>query len=284
MAIIKNWQSTLAFRNFRNKTSNLSDMYWTQQLGADSLNKILAPAKPDLFSADVVVASFATKMHSQKVSETIKWLPVFMERNRLHCLVMYTAFLETYLKEITFYYIAAAGNVENASETTTPIKLNPVGQALGAPILKSSTVPDMIKYASQLYGIDFGNRTTAWIRFYKIRCAAAHNGGIATPKFLEGISDQPLSLKPSEYDHIGLTWDELRTSMRYGDEIVSMIDAKVSSHNISMIETDQVLRELKSRKKLPKPNEVWTYLHETFAIMVTKPHKREFLKKYYGII
>ncbi|WP_160715356.1 hypothetical protein [Chitinophaga solisilvae] len=278
------WLSTLAFRNFRDKTSDLSDIYWTQQLGADCLAEVLGTKDPDHFSVNVINSSFKHTMHPQKVSETQTWLPTFMERNRLHILVIYTAFLETYLKEITFYHIASLGHITNNSETEAPLKLKPVGEAIATPILKSSTVPDMIKYASELYEIDFGVNATEWIKLYKIRCAAAHNGGIATPKFLKAISGQPLSLRPTEYENIGLTWDELRTAMKYGDKIASLIDSKVSNNDVRYLETEQILRELASSKKLPDNKIIWQYFHEKYAIMLNKSEKRKVLRKFYGII
>lgn len=112
---------------------------------------------PNDVSAKIINASFSWKMHSQTVGDTLNWLPMFMERNRLYLLVIYTAFLETYLKEVTFFYMASSEYLSNPGEVSQPLKLTKVGEALASPILKSSTVPDMIKYASELYDINFGN-------------------------------------------------------------------------------------------------------------------------------
>src|ERR1041384_5738824 len=110
----------------------------------------------------------------------ILMLPVFAERNRLYLLVIYTAFLESYLKEITFSYTSSRGQLLNLSDITQPLKLAPVGEAMASPILKSSTVPAMINYASKYYDIDFGENAVQWNKIYKLRCIAAHNGGVAT--------------------------------------------------------------------------------------------------------
>lgn len=282
MGIDKQWPTTLAFRNFREKTHDLSRVYWTQQMGADSLADQLNDKNAEDISAQVINSSFDFKMHFQKVSETLAWLPTYMERNRLHLLVIYTAFLETYLKEITFYHTASIGHISNINDIANPLKLTAVGAAMAQPIIRSSTVPDMIKYASEYYNIDFGVAAREWIKIYKVRCAAAHNGGIATPKFLKEISGQPLALRPQEYENIGLTWDELRTAMRHGDDIAAMIDFKVSSYEIKICETEDTLRELKAKKKLPPQKGLWELLYNEYRLFpIKRENKLNFLSKFY---
>lgn len=282
MGINKGWQTTLCFRKFRDKTHDLSRVYWTQQMSADCLRNELNTKKPNDISAKVIPCSFDSKMHNQTVADTLNWIDTYMERNRLHLLVIYTAFLETYLKEISFYHIASLGNVLNPHEKTTPIKLTRIGEATSSPIIKSSTVPEMIKYASELFDIDFGLNATEWIKIYKVRCAAAHNGGIATPKFLQDISGMPLALNPKEYENIGLTWDELRLAMKYGDNIAAMIDSKVSTYQIKLLEVEQILREFAAKRKLPKHTLLWTHMHENYGFSAPKRvEKNELFKKYY---
>ena len=111
MGINKIWQSTLSFRKFRDKTNNLSRLYWTQQMATDCLLEQLNTKNPDAIATEEINCSFEPKMHSQSVRDAIAWLPTFMERNRLHLLVIYTAFLETYLKDITFFYSASLGHL-----------------------------------------------------------------------------------------------------------------------------------------------------------------------------
>lgn len=282
MGINRQWQTTLAFRNFRDKTHDLSRIYWTQQMGVDSLIDQLTGKNPNDITSQVINCSFDFRMHTQKVSETLIWLTTFMERNRLHLLVIYTAFLETYLKEITFYYTASIGHVSNISNINEPLKLTSVGTAMSQPILRSSTVPDMIKYAAEYYNINFGVAAREWIKLYKIRCAAAHNGGIATPKFLRDISGQPLALRPQEYQNIGLTWDELRTAMRYGDDIAAMLDYEVSNYDIRMLETEETLRELKAKNNLPAKQRLWEFLHNEYHLFpIKRANKLNFISKFY---
>lgn len=282
MGINRIWQSTYAFRKFRQKTNNLSRIYWTQQMATDCLQNYLLSKEPEAHPVDEIGCCFDKRMYTENIADTLTWLPEYMGRNRLHLLVIYTAFLETYLKEITFYYIASQGYISNKSEKDKPIKLTKVGEAYSFPIIKSSTVPDMIKYASELFDINFGKQATEWIKIYKVRCAAAHNGGIATPKFLQDISGMSLALNPQEYDHIGLTWDELRTAMRYADEIAALIDSKISNYGIRILETEQVMRELKSKNALPQKTKIWQILHDKYSFFpIKKTDKDYFLSKFY---
>lgn len=282
MGINRSWNTTLSFRRFRLKTHELSKVYWTQQMSADSLLNQLKGKNPKDISSQIIDCSFDSKMYSQEVQDTISWIPKYMERNRLHLLAIYTAFLETYLKEITFYHCASLGYIANANEKKDPLKLNTVGTAITAPIIKSSTVPEMIKYAGEYYGVDFGINATAWVKIYKVRCAAVHNGGIATPGFLKAINGHPLSLNPKTYENIGLTWDELRTFMRYADEISATIDYKVSNYNIKLIEIEEVLRELKSKKTLPAKSKLWEHLSNEYSFIgVKRENKVQLVKKFY---
>lgn len=283
MGINRIWQSTLAFRRFRKKTDDLSRIYWTMQMSTDCLNSQLLTKNPNSISTEEISCSFDSKMHNQTVSETLIWLPIFMERNRLHLLVIYTAFLETYLKEITLIYMFNMGYINNLNDISQVMKMTKVGEAIASPILKSSTVPEMLKYASELFDINFGTRGSEWIKIYKIRCAAAHNGGIATPKFLREVSGTPLTLAPQEYDNIGLTWDELRLAMRYADEIAALIDAKITNYNIRILETEQVLRELYSKNILPDEKKIWQVMHDKYGLFpIKKDEKKLFMKKFYN--
>lgn len=257
MGINQSWKSTYAFNNFRKKTFELSRMYWTQQLSVDCLAEVLEKSDSQELTVKVVKSSFEQKMHFHTVEDTLSWIPSFMNRNRLHLLVMFTGFLESYLKEITFLDIVLKGHVENYNDPGKKIKLTKVGEAISSPILKRSTIPEMMEFAGEYFALDFGDRVKEWKKIYKIRCIAAHNGGIATPKFLKDFGGARLSLNPQAYELIGLTWDELRRAMRYGDEIAAMIDCRIASYELRIVEADLVLREAKELKKLPEINRIW---------------------------
>lgn len=284
MGINRIWRTTSSFRKFRKKTHELSRIYWTQQMATDCLREILLTKPQNEIASQVIPVSFKYTMHPDSVIEVLNSLPAFMEKNRLHLLAIYTAFLETYLKEITHYFTASKGHIENPDSKTEQIKLDPVGSAISAPITKSSTVPDMITYASAYFDIDFGPNAKKWISIYKIRCAAVHLGGIATPKFLANISSEPLALKPAPYESIGLTWDELRNAMRWADDIAATIDAKISDNEVRALEAEDIFRELNSRKKLPPLVKMFQYLHDEYGIeRLSDTSKKSMRMKFYGV-
>lgn len=282
MGINKSWRPTYAFINFRNRTFELSRIYWTQQLAMDSLEERLSHCSPDALTAQVVRSSFDPKMHFHTVKETTEWLPLQMSRSRLHLLVVYTGFLESYLKEVMFLDIVRKGHAKNIEDIAQPLRLTKVGDALSGPVLKRSTIPEMIEFASEYFDVDFGEAGKEWKKIYKLRCIAAHNGGFATPKFLKEYSGLPLSLNPKEYDAIGLTWDELRTAMRCGDDIAAMIDYRLPAYETRIVEADLILRELKSLKKLPPKAKIWQHLYNEYSLFpVRKKDKLHLEQKYY---
>lgn len=250
-------------------------------MGADCLKQLLKTKSPKDFSVKELNCSFEYRMYPATVEDTLSWLPTYMDRNRLYLLVVYTAFLESYLKEITFFYIASQGYLSNPDSTSEVLKLNSVGKALGAPILEKSTVPNLIKYASNLFDIDFGKNAEDWIKLYQLRCEVAHNGGYATPNLLKQISGMKLKLNPKEYEMLGLTWDELRSSMKSADDIAALIDSKIACYSIQLLETEQVLRELKLLKRLPKQQELWSHIHDNYGLRVKRPHKIRLERMFY---
>lgn len=273
MGIKKTWQTTLSFRKFRQKTHELSKIFWIQQLGVDSITSLTKNLDPNAFIAKELPCSFEFHMYPATIQQTLQWLPNYLERTRLYFLVVYTAFLESYLKEITFIYIASKGYLEYPSGAQNLLKLSPTGKALGAPVLERSTIPAMLKYASSLFNLDFGKDSEDWIRIYRLRCEVAHNGGIATPELLKQISGLKLELAPKENEMLGLTWDELRTFMRAADDMAAVIDSTVSSYPIKLVETEQTLRELAILGQLPQRKNLWSYMHTEFSLRIKRPDK-----------
>lgn len=268
---ISNWISSFSFKQFRQKTGLLSDAYWTQQILIDSIAEKLKNENQDAKIHDVMNCSFDVRMYPQTVSEFLTALPNFMNQYRLQLLVTYSAHLEMYLKDITFRYLISKGYVENLEKPKEILKLNKLGKVIGSPIINNSTIPDMIDYASELFEIDFGSHVTEWKKLYTLRCAAAHNGGIATASFIQKIGgSKQLALNPKENDNIGLTWEELRKGLRYGDEIVTMIDNKIASYEIRLVDAEIILRELKAKNCLPIKEKVPAIFNNEYSIFPVK--------------
>lgn len=269
MGINKSWQTTLAFRRFREKLHELSRIYWTHIMGAESILNHARSADPNDYIVDSIGCSFDMKMHPKKVSETFDWIPQYLDRIRLHILIITAASLEAYLKDITFNYIASSGYVKRPKSSTELLKLNEIGEAMGSPILSKSSIPEPLKFAEKLFDVSFANRKTIWNKSYKLRCVVAHNGGMVMPKTLRQIPD----LSIPEFEMIGIDWNELRKSMNAADEIVAIIDSTVSSYKIQVIETEQILRILKNRNQLPLRKKVWSFMHDEFSLRVKNKDK-----------
>ncbi len=281
MGINKIWRSTLSFRKFREKTHELSKTYWLQQLGADALLQSLVNKPSSGYTVKELPGSFEFRMYPATVSETMDWIPTYMNRNRLHLLVVYTAFLESYLKSIAFFYVASLGYIINKDSMNETIKLDPIGKAMGSPIIERSTIPDMLKYASNLFGVDFGKNAADWIKIYQLRCEVAHNGGVATPDFFKKMGGMKMHLDPKEFEMLGLTWEELRMYMKAGDDIAATIDLKISAYTIEVLEVEQVMRELYTLGKLPARNSLWQYLHDNYGLKMRGKDKLEVERRFY---
>lgn len=281
MGINKSWQSTHSFRKFRAKTHELSKVYWLQQMGVDCTRALLVNKDAALSSVKELKCSYDYRMYPATVEETLSWLDTYMDRNRLYLLVVYTAFLESYLKEIAFFFIATKDYLVQPKVRAELLSLNPIGKAMGAPIIERSSVPNMLKYATSLFGVDLGKNAREWTKIYQLRCEVAHNGGIATPGFLKQISGLDLQVNPKEYEMLGLTWDELRSFMKSADEIAATIDSSVSCSQILALEVEQVVRELFILNRMPRQDQLWRYLYEEYAMKVKKSDQKRLEKLFY---
>lgn len=281
MGINKSWQATLSFRKFRDKTHDLSKVYWLQQIGVDTTKSLLETKPPDAHTVKELECSFDFRMFPAKVQDTLSWLDTYMDRNRLYLLVVYTAFLESYLKDITFYYIAAKGLLEEPTKPAELLRLNPIGKAMGAPILDKSSVPAMLKFAGSLFGVNFGKNVQDWTKIYQLRCEVAHNGGIATPELLKRLNDLNLSGDPYKYEMLGLGWPELRSFMKSADEIAALIDSENTSDVILALEAEQMMREMAILNRLPNRNKLWEHMHNAYSIKLKSAHKKRIEKIFY---
>lgn len=269
MAMENGWKSTLSFRRFRRKLNELSMVHWTNQIGADSISKLIDGKDDSAYTVDEIGCSFDRRMFPRSVSETHHWLPVYMERTRLHLLVLTAANLESFLQEVTFVHLAALGYVKRPDTLTQPLKLNAVGEAIGKPILGRASLPEPLRYAEQLFGIDYGAHRDTWTKAYKLRCIAAHTGGMVYSKHLVDIPDLELNV----FEMIGLDWDELLEAMRSADNIASQTDRFISSNDSRQIEAEQTIRLMKAKGELPKKHKLWQAMHDLHGVQVNKASK-----------
>lgn len=270
MGIERSWKTTLSFRRFRRKLNELSMVHWTNQIGADSIVQLVDGKPESAYAVDEIGCAFDRRMFPRSVSETRDWLPVYIERTRLHLLVLTAASLEAYLHEATFVHLAAAGYVKRPTTLVEPLKLNDLGEALGKPILGKASLPEPLKYAEQLFALDYGDHRAVWTKAYKLRCVAAHTGGMVSSKHLKDIPDLDLD----EYDMIGLEWNELREAMKAADHIASQTDYAIASDESRLIEAEQTMRIMKAKGELPKKRKLWQTMHDKFAVQVNKAGKQ----------
>jgi len=273
------WQTSLTFRRFRKKLTDISRIHWSHTLGADSINQILDSEDDSTIYSNVINTTFDSHKDSHTVKDIKEWIPNYMDRTRLFLLIICSANLEAYLKEITEIYLLSKGyfSRDNLSKADL-LSLNKVGKALGAPILNKSSIPEPLKYAECLFDVSFGEYKTKWTTLYKLRCVAAHNGGMAMIRTMTEIP----SLSASEFDLFGISWTELKEAMDAADQIASIIDKKISNYDVLMIEAEQTIRWLALKGNLPTQNNVWPYLYDNFGLYRFKGHgKKKLLNIFY---
>jgi len=267
-------ESTLCFRRFRTKHTELSKLYWFHILNSDiSVNHANTLTKSASIASQVN-PSFKPGMFPLTVKEYLLIKDQYINRTRMHMLLICSANLETYLNEITFAYLSSKGHI------TSFIELDEIGKALGAPILGRASIPEPLKYAEKLFDINLGKYRSDWNHFYKLRCAVAHSGGVVTPRVKKEIP----SLKENINDHIGIEWKDLFKALNAADQIVTRIDEKVRSREIKLAEIRKELEYLKTIKCLPNHKDVWLYLYNVYGLTNTKKQfNKIILKDIYNI-
>jgi hypothetical protein len=193
--------------------------------------------------------------------------------HRVHLLVIGCANLESYLQEVIKLHVAAMGYADG------PDSLTEVGNAIAKPVLGSSTLPEMIKYAGHLLAVDFGSMLGDIRRAYRIRCAAAHQGGYVSAKTLQQVPD----LKLPVGSVITISWTELRRYLKAADRIAGLIDSRVANDESRAYEAESILWSLKERGELPLRKGVWNALARTYGVQhVSRKLKREVEARVYG--
>lgn len=267
------WEPSLAFRRFRRQHTELSRVYWTLQLGVDSLDYGAATAAPGAAAVATLHGTFGNGMLPMSIAELRAWLSPVMGRSRLHLLVVCAASLEAYLKDITFLHIGAMGHL------ATGLKLDDVGRALGAPILERDSLPEPLKYAEVLFGVSYGPHRAILHRAYKLRCALAHAGGVVTARTKRDIPE----LKAGIGTVLELSWPELREALAAADQIATVTDMATSTYRLRLIEAERELDELAKGGKLPPRLKLWSELHAKLSIHgLRRADKQALEDRYYS--
>lgn len=258
---MSNPESTISFRRFRNKNSELSRLYWFHSLNSE-IGLIQAKSLIQKQAiAPQVTTGFTADMFTLTTAEYVAISGEMQNRTRLQLLLVCSANLESYLNDIAFAYIASLGHV------ASPTKLNEVGEALGRPILDVASVPRPLAYAEKLFDVDLGALRTQWIQFYKLRCVVAHSGGVMTARSKRELSQ--LATPPLN-THLGLTWSELAASLDSAYQIVTKIDKKVRTREVKAAELLRELFLLKETNELPPKKKIDSFLFDKYGIKAAR--------------
>jgi hypothetical protein len=254
---MSNPESTISFRRFRSKNSELSRLYWFHSLNSEmGLDKAKSLNQSQAIATQVTTG-FTAKMFTLTTTEYVAISDEMHNRMRLQLLLVCSANLESYLNDIAFAYIASQGHV------ASPTKLNEIGEALGRPILEVASVPKPLAYAEKLFDVDLGALRTQWNNLYKLRCVVAHSGGVMTARSkreLSQIATPPLNA------HLGLTWAELAKALDSAYQIVTKIDKKVRTQEVKAAELQRELFLLKEVNGLPPEKKINTFLFNQYGI------------------
>lgn len=264
-SVTKEWAPSLAFRRFQGKQYELNRLYWTQVISHEALGQILEMKDKATQTLNALNMDIPAMRHFHTVEETKQWAPEYLNRSRLHLLVICAANLESYLKEITFWHLYS-----NGYKSKNAKKLDAIGNAIGRPILSRSSLPEPLKYAQLLFHLDFGTNLTKWQRFYKLRCAAAHNGGMVTARTLKDIPDLTTPL----HHPIGLSWKELKDALASAEHIAKAIDQKATDKRLRLNEVKHELNELKSIGNLPEKERLWEFIHQNYGLKGLKRREK----------
>jgi hypothetical protein len=149
-----------------------------------------------------------------------------------------------------------------SATTPTMASWDPVGQALGAPILQRDSLPEPLKYGEQLFGVQYGKYRTLWQRSYKLRCALAHAGGVVTARTKRDLPN----LKAPLGSILELSWADLKESLDAADQVATITDKAVSTYKLRLLEADRELRDLSEAGQLPARASLWSELHTKLSI------------------
>jgi hypothetical protein len=258
------WRSTIAFRRFRRRLSELSRLQWTSVLGAHYVRRENAriSGSEKLTFVDTTLG-FAGNMLPLTRDEMDVWLGQYENEVRNAALVLCSGALEAYLKRAGLLHLLASGY----ASPTERFKLSEVGHALGAPVVKRSTVPGQLKYVQGLLGVNFNKHLAVWDKAYKERCTLAHQAGVISDTNQEDIL--------SYDENIQTSWPALRQTLNSTNQIAAIIDQKIGTAPLLLLELEFELAILKKAGKLPARKDLWTFVHQELRCFGTpKPTKR----------
>lgn len=254
----KGWAKTLAFKHFNDQHKVLSRLYWTAQAGRDLLAAKLHKEPADAAVTDGMPLTFAAKRLPERVGEFKNLLPQRAGIERLHLLVICSANLEAYLRAAIELHVGCQPSRRNASG------LNRLGKSEVRCVRETTSVSKMLLGIETLLGVSFSD-LDYWRRGYKLRCAAAHDGGIVTPRTLSDLPGLGLAVG----DRITLGWEELNDQWVCAWEIAARVDSRVSRPDSLRFEILALLRDWHREGSMPAGTQLWAQLHALGVTVAT---------------
>ncbi len=190
--------------------------------------------------------------------ELSDWLPAYESSIRNAVLLLCSGNLELYLKRSVRFHLLTTGHADQV----TKFKLTDVGSAIGAPILRKSTINLQLKYLQGLVGVDFLKHLTVWDKAYKERCNLAHQAGVISHADSEDIAYYGEDLETD--------WSALKQLLDSTNQIVGIIDQKIATPTLRLLELEFELAQLKKANKLPPKKDLWKYVHAELGCKIPK--------------
>lgn len=256
-------RTTLAFRSFRKKNTVLSEIHWTSELGRHAARSLLAKSLPTAKAATEINAAFDPRHLGESVTEFTRRMDERAGTERLHLLVMCSANLESFLQDAVELFVADQGH------RTKDFRLSLIGKQIAQPVIRSSTIPDMLEYTESLLDVKFGSARSSWKTAYKLRCAAAHEAGVLTAETRTKLGDNRRHVG----DWIRLTWPDLKRFLESAYSIADAVDRRISTASLRSLEVEWLLARWKREETLPTRDRVWTAVHE-LGISVQRPRQK----------
>ncbi len=231
----KDWFKTACFMLFNKHHQEQCRLFWTHQVGRGAMKRhslTLGDLDPIISKGDSVHTDSGFPVEPKRLPETAKrfrdLLPARAGMDRLNLLVMCSANLEWYLKRAVRLHVWSQPSKRNASgfSKTGKADLKCVGR---------DSVAAIVAGVESLLAITFDQHKAVWQRCYKLRCAAAHDGGIVTPRTLADIPDIGLAVG----ERITLSTEDLMEAWVSAWEIAARVDEKISSEATRKIEFEQ---------------------------------------------
>lgn len=252
---------THAHRRFKRELTNLSRLHWVFSYGVEFVRQSAEAnghSKTDRLMAVLPVKGFESERLNISIGDFSDHLNDHVDHLRLLLLVKACANLEDYLHRIAQIWVVGDGYFDAQGS----MFLDRRGKALIAPALVSNLESSM-NYLALLLGTTFGSHAGLCGKAYKLRCLAAHNGGIVDQ---EAIKVFP-AMKAEWGNPIRLAWSDLHKYLKAISATTNLIERAIPTRKRVQSEVRIIVGELIGAKECSSTDEpfVRRLLKERFS-------------------